>query len=110
MNNYVRFFELSQSLPHSGLLLLQRVYSEIRYKAIQCIIAAYKPSKLCIDFLQCCLGYNDVMQCREYAISCGAVITDDELYIITTQTELHEPVAANDDTADTNKGVTHSLT
>lgn len=106
--NYVRYFELCNTLEYLGLTLISRMFNDTRYTILCKLIKSYKPTRLSIDYVSKCLGFTDNDVCIEYVVSCNAGLTDDKQSIDTKLCHtLNKPDNTKNNT--NNKGVTHSL-
>lgn len=88
--DYHRFFRLLRNCPNLGSHLMDRIVPSIRYKGLVRICKAYRPS-VEVEFALGELGFeSDPELGLKWLVSCGCIISDDNLTISTKDSVIHE--------------------
>jgi SAC3 family protein LENG8/THP3 len=94
LGDFLSFFRLHDACPNRGQYLTARIVPTVRYRAVQRIAKAYRPS-VETNFCLRQLGFNESAAQQEEGVqwmeSCGCVLEGNEF--IAKDTIIHEPQA-----------------
>ena len=93
LGDYLAFFRLHEACPNLGHYLTERIVPTMRFRALQRLAKAYRPSvelKFCFEQLGFA-GPSSLIEGRKWMISCGCVLDGAEF--MAKDSVVHEPEA-----------------
>jgi len=89
-DDYHQFFALCANSPLQ-VSLLDMLMERMRFRALERVTKAYRPTQLPLSFLQSALGLPDAQATARYIRLCKGKLSPDEHFYITSESEVQKP-------------------
>lgn len=90
-NDYVKFFKIWNKAPFKAQFLTAALLPHMRFRALEIIAKAYRPSKYPLDELQQLLQFENRDELLMFICKRGAVLTADGQFLDTKGSEIRKP-------------------
>ena len=94
LGDYLSFFRLHEASPNLGHYLTDRIVPTMRFRALQRVAKAYRPSvelKFCLQQVGFVDSPSSLVEGKDWLTRCGCVLEGEEF--MTKDSDIHEPEA-----------------
>lgn len=110
LNDYYSFFKILERTEPPFLCshILKKVFPFVRNMGLKTILAAYKPTKVDVSFIQRSLGFSSGLECIIFLTSRGMQFCEDQSKVDTTTSAFTEHAPEETEEKKPAHGVTHA--